>query len=61
LSFQLYVEGDNLGALNLYGRQPNGFTDESEHIGLMLAPTRRGRWWVRRSRTIYGSRRIVAT
>lgn len=37
LSFQLYVEGDNLGALNLYGRKPGGFTDESEHIGLMLA------------------------
>lgn len=37
LSFQLYVEGDNLGALNLYGRHPGGFTDESEHIGLMLA------------------------
>lgn len=37
VSFQLYVEGDNLGALNLYSRQPNVFTDESEHVGLMLA------------------------
>jgi GAF domain-containing protein len=37
LSFQLYVEGDNLGALNLYSRQPEAFDDESEHIGLMLA------------------------
>ena len=37
LSFQLYVEGDNLGALNLYSRTPGVFTDESEHIGLMLA------------------------
>ena len=37
LSFQLYVEGDNLGALNLYARQPNGFDDESENVGLMFA------------------------
>ena len=37
LSFQLYVEGDNLGALNLYGRRPNAFTDESEQVGLLLA------------------------
>lgn len=37
LSFQLYVEGDNLGALNLYGRTPNAFTQESEQIGLLIA------------------------
>jgi GAF domain-containing protein len=37
LSFQLYVEGDNLGALNLYSRTPNAFTDDSEHIGLLFA------------------------
>jgi transcriptional regulator with GAF, ATPase, and Fis domain len=37
LSFQLYVEGDNLGALNLYSREPNAFDDESEHIGLLFA------------------------
>ena len=37
LSFQLYVEGDNLGALNLYSRRPNAFDDESEHIGLLFA------------------------
>jgi len=37
LSFQLYVEGDNLGALNLYSRRPNAFTDESEHVGLLFA------------------------
>jgi hypothetical protein len=30
LSLQLYVEGDNLGALNLYSRTPNAFDDESE-------------------------------
>ncbi|MDQ0734773.1 GAF and ANTAR domain-containing protein [Arthrobacter agilis] len=37
LSFQLYVEGDNLGALNLYGRTPNAFTVESEQVGLLIA------------------------
>ncbi len=37
LSFQLYVEGDNLGALNLYSRQPGSFDDESEHVGLLFA------------------------
>jgi GAF domain-containing protein len=37
LSFQLYVEGDNLGALNLYSRTPNAFDDESEQVGLLFA------------------------
>lgn len=37
LSFQLYVEGDNLGALNLYGRSANAFTDESEQVGSLIA------------------------
>lgn len=37
LSLQLYVEGDNLGALNLYSRVPAAFTDESEQIGLLFA------------------------
>ena len=37
LSFQLYVEGDNLGALNLYSGHPNGFDDESEQVGLLFA------------------------
>lgn len=37
LSFQLYVEGDNLGALNLYGRQAGSFTEESQHVGLLVA------------------------
>ena len=37
LSFQLYVTGDDLGALNLFSRQAGAFTDESEHVGLMLA------------------------
>ena len=37
LSLQLYVEGDNLGALNLYSRTANAFTDESEQVGLLFA------------------------
>ena len=37
LSFQLYVSGDNLGALNLYSSSPSAFSDESEHVGLLLA------------------------
>ena len=37
LSLQLYVEGDNLGALNLYSRRPGAFDDESEQIGLLFA------------------------
>jgi len=37
LSFQLFVEGDNLGALNLYGAVPHAFDADSEHIGLLFA------------------------
>jgi GAF domain-containing protein len=37
LAFQLYVDGDNLGALNVYARRPNAFEDESVHIGLLFA------------------------
>jgi GAF domain-containing protein len=37
LSFQLYVQGDNLGALNLYAREAGAFDDESEHVGLLFA------------------------
>ena len=37
LAFQLFVQDENLGALNLYSRTPNAFTDESEHIGLLVA------------------------
>ncbi|MBW0107238.1 GAF and ANTAR domain-containing protein [Pseudonocardia oceani] len=37
MSVQLYVEGENLGALNLYNHDPHGFDDESEHIALLLA------------------------
>jgi hypothetical protein len=35
--FQLFVEGDDLGALNLLARRPRAFTDESERIGLLFA------------------------
>jgi hypothetical protein len=37
LSIQLWVEHDNLGALNLYSYTPDSFTDESEHVGLLFA------------------------
>jgi hypothetical protein len=37
LAIQLYVEGDNLGALNLHSRQVDAFSDESEQVGLMFA------------------------
>lgn len=37
LSIQLYVEGDDLGALNLYAGAANAFTDESEQVGLLFA------------------------
>ena len=37
LSFQLYVQGDTMGALNLYNREPDGFDDESEQVGLLFA------------------------
>lgn len=37
LSFQLFVEGDRLGALNLYGEGPEAFDAESEQAGLLVA------------------------
>lgn len=37
LAFQLYVERDNLGALNLYSRRPHAFDEESERVGLLFA------------------------
>jgi transcriptional regulator with GAF, ATPase, and Fis domain len=37
LAFQLYVDGDNLGALNLYAGSAGAFDDESEHIGRLFA------------------------
>lgn len=37
LSFHLYVEGENLGALNLFARSAGSFTSESEHVGVLFA------------------------
>ncbi|RZU31911.1 GAF domain-containing protein [Blastococcus saxobsidens] len=37
MCFQLFVEGDQLGALNLYARTPNAFDGESEEIGQLFA------------------------
>lgn len=37
LCIQLFVAGDDLGALNLLAERPGGFTDESERVGLMFA------------------------
>jgi GAF domain-containing protein len=37
LCFQLFVEGDHLGAMNLYSRTPQAFDEDSEEIGLLFA------------------------
>ncbi|KGH46534.1 antitermination regulator [Modestobacter caceresii] len=37
LSFQLFVDGDQLGAMNLYAAAPGAFDDECQEIGLMFA------------------------
>ena len=37
LCFQLFVDEDDLGALNLLARRPGAFTDESERVGLLFA------------------------
>lgn len=37
MGFCLYTEEDNLGALNMYSTRPGAFTEESEHIGWLLA------------------------
>ena len=37
LSFQLYVEGDNLGALSLYAYEPGAFDEASVQTGLLFA------------------------
>ncbi|WP_258062686.1 GAF and ANTAR domain-containing protein [Arthrobacter sp. B0490] len=37
LSIQLWVQGDDLGSLNLYSHESDAFTDESENIGLLVA------------------------
>jgi transcriptional regulator with GAF, ATPase, and Fis domain len=37
LSFQLFVEEDNMGALDIYGDHPHAFSAEAENTGLLLA------------------------
>ena len=37
LSFQLYVQRDNLGALNLYSAHRHAFDEDSEYVGLLFA------------------------
>ena len=37
LSFQMYVTAGDLGALNLFSREPDAFGDESEDVGLLFA------------------------
>ncbi|MCZ2815057.1 GAF and ANTAR domain-containing protein [Modestobacter sp. VKM Ac-2984] len=37
LSFQLFTEGDNLGALNLFAQEPHSFDAESETVGQIFA------------------------
>jgi GAF domain-containing protein len=37
LAIQLYVIGEDLGALNLHSTGPHAFTDDSEQVGLLFA------------------------
>lgn len=37
LSCQMFVQGDDLGALNLFSRTAGALDEESEHVGLMFA------------------------
>jgi GAF domain-containing protein len=37
LSFQLFTDGANLGALNLYAKVPHAFGDDSETVGRIFA------------------------
>ncbi len=37
LALQLFVDGDNLGALNLYARQPHAFSEDAQQVGQMFA------------------------
>jgi GAF domain-containing protein len=37
LSFQLFVESDSMGALDVYADRPHAFDDDAENTGLLLA------------------------
>jgi len=37
LAVQLFVEGDDMGAMNLFSSQPDSFDEESEHVALLFA------------------------
>ncbi|WP_233488932.1 GAF and ANTAR domain-containing protein [Blastococcus sp. TF02-09] len=37
MCFQLFVEGDNLGALNVYAREAGVLDEDSQEVGLMFA------------------------
>jgi GAF domain-containing protein len=37
LSVQLFVEDDNLGALNLYAESPGSFDESDENVAMLLA------------------------
>jgi GAF domain-containing protein len=37
MCFQLFIQGDQLGAMNLYSRTPGAFDDECQDIGQILA------------------------
>jgi hypothetical protein len=39
MCFQLFVAGDQLGALNMYSRTRAAFDGESQDIGLLFAPS----------------------
>ncbi|WP_245234183.1 GAF domain-containing protein [Mycobacterium sp. PS03-16] len=44
LSFQLFVVGSNIGALNLYATEPKAFDEESLNVGRIVASTPRSHW-----------------
>lgn len=37
MAFQLFIEGETMGALNVYSEQPDAFGDDSRSIGLVFA------------------------
>ncbi len=37
MAFQLFMENESMGALNVYSEQPHAFTDESRIIGQVFA------------------------